>query len=66
MIVSKTEIKSCAGDRENCRYTGLVIKSAACGSRLVTSATAIRSKEGGRNTNTDMSVGAPNFSVLHC
>jgi len=53
------------GDHEQYQYTGLVIQSNTYGSRFVTSATAIRSKEGGRKINRDMSVGAPNFSVLH-
>ncbi|KAF8677047.1 hypothetical protein HU200_046505 [Digitaria exilis] len=44
------------GDREAYQYTGLVIKSGSFGSRFVTSATAIRSKEAGRNINTDMSI----------
>ncbi|KAF8685999.1 hypothetical protein HU200_043927 [Digitaria exilis] len=44
------------GDHENDQYTGLVIKSNKFGSRFVTSATAIRSKEGDRNINMDMTI----------
>jgi len=42
------------GDHEQYQYTGLVIQSDAYGSRFVTSATAIRSKEGGRKINRDI------------
>jgi len=54
------------GDHEQYQYTGLVIQSDAYGSRFVTSATAIRSKEGGRKINRDMSihVSLPNGQMI--
>ncbi|XP_039789141.1 uncharacterized protein LOC120655413 isoform X3 [Panicum virgatum] len=53
------------GDHEQYQYTGLVIQINN-GSRFVTSATAIRSKEGGRKINRDMSirVSLPNGQMI--
>ncbi|CAO2164514.1 unnamed protein product [Urochloa humidicola] len=44
------------GDHEHYQHTGLVIKSGAYASRFLTSATAIRSKQGGRKLNRDLSI----------
>ncbi|CAL5008682.1 unnamed protein product [Urochloa decumbens] len=44
------------GAHEHYQYTGLVIKSGQYGSRFLTSASAIRSKQGGRKLNMDLSI----------
>ncbi|CAL5004234.1 unnamed protein product [Urochloa decumbens] len=44
------------GAHEHYQHTGLVIKSGAYASRFLTSATAIRSKQGGRELNRDLSI----------